>query len=180
MLDCSIARPVNEVSSLTTVHFPGPPRPVRANLKSAGAAPTSMFAMATTDAADCDRPSAPDVTRTPVTSRATNSRSGKGFGLFPCMRNLLERSSVAQSLDGIGRLAGSLRFPVGGKLCRPAPRRNSKGTKPDFFIWDLSPPGLRRRRSPLHQAQSMMCSSMIIASATLTLRCLIDAYLDFR
>ena len=29
------------------------------------------------------------------------------------MRKLLEESSVAQSLDGIGRLAGSLRFPVG-------------------------------------------------------------------
>jgi hypothetical protein len=28
------------------------------------------------------------------------------------MRNHLDRSSVAQSLDGIGRLAGSLRFPV--------------------------------------------------------------------
>jgi hypothetical protein len=28
------------------------------------------------------------------------------------MRNLLDRSSVAQRLDGYGRLTGSLRFPV--------------------------------------------------------------------
>jgi hypothetical protein len=41
-----------------------------------------------------------------------NNISVKCFGLFPCMRNHLDRSSVAQSLDGIGRLAGSLRFPV--------------------------------------------------------------------
>jgi hypothetical protein len=40
-----------------------------------------------------------------------NNISVKCFGLFPCMRNHLDRSSVAQSLDGIGRLAGSLRFP---------------------------------------------------------------------
>ena len=43
--------------------FPGPPPPVSANLKSDGAAPTSILAMATTVAADCDMPSNPEVTR---------------------------------------------------------------------------------------------------------------------
>ena len=81
--------------------------------KSAGAAPTSMFAMATTVAADCDRLLEPEVTKTPVTHRDTNKMSENRFGLFPCMRNHLETSSVAQSLDGIGHLAGSLRFPRG-------------------------------------------------------------------
>jgi hypothetical protein len=37
---------------------------------------------------------------------------GKIESLLPSMRNLLDRSSVAQRLDGNGRLTGSLRFPV--------------------------------------------------------------------
>ena len=38
--------------------------------------------------------------------------AGKIDSLFPSTRNLLENSSVAQRLDGYGRLTGSLRFPV--------------------------------------------------------------------
>jgi hypothetical protein len=53
------------------------------------------------------------------------------------MRNHLEKSSVAQSLDGIGRLAGSLRFPVGAKLSRPASRRKFYGIRRTFFISSL-------------------------------------------
>src|SRR5262245_22276770 len=85
-----------------------------------------MLPMAITVAADCERLSVAEVTRTPVTKRAANNMSGKSFGLFPCMRNHLEKSSVAQSLDGIGRLAGSLRFPRRheGKITRPALRSN--------------------------------------------------------
>jgi len=71
-----------------------------------------MFAMATTVAADCDSPSDPEVKMTPVTRRTANNTKVKRFGLIPCMRKHPEKSSVAQSLDGIGRLAGSLRFPV--------------------------------------------------------------------
>ena len=42
----------------------------------------------------------------------TSLFDGKIESLLPSMRNLLDRSSVAQRLDGYGRLTGSLRFPV--------------------------------------------------------------------
>jgi hypothetical protein len=42
----------------------------------------------------------------------TDLIDGKIESLFPSTRNLLESSSVAQRLDGYGRLTGSLRFPV--------------------------------------------------------------------
>jgi hypothetical protein len=37
---------------------------------------------------------------------------GKIESLLPSMRKLLEGSSVAQRLDGYGRLTGSLRIPA--------------------------------------------------------------------
>src|SRR5262245_66196658 len=81
-----------------------------------------MFAMATTVAADCPITSWTDVTTTAVTNTA-NNKNGIRFGLFPCMRNHLERPSVAQSLDGIGRLAGSLHVPVASRVSRLGLRR---------------------------------------------------------
>jgi hypothetical protein len=42
----------------------------------------------------------------------TSLSDGKIESLLPSMRNLLETPSVAQRLDGYGRLTGSLRFPV--------------------------------------------------------------------
>ena len=70
-----------EVESLTTAHLLGAPWPVRANLKPVGAAPTSIFAMAMTVAADCDRPSEPEAATTtaPITA-AANSNSMIGDG----------------------------------------------------------------------------------------------------
>src|SRR5262245_36345205 len=96
-----------------------------------------MFAMATTVAADCDKPSDPGVTKTPAANTTANKISGMRLGLFPCMRNHLDTSSVAQSLDGIGRLAGSLRFPVGSKLGGHARRRKFKWIELAIFILSL-------------------------------------------
>jgi hypothetical protein len=47
-----------------------------------------------------------------IAAATTILLAGKIDSLFPSTRNLLENSSVAQRLDGYGRLTGSLRFPV--------------------------------------------------------------------
>ena len=46
-----------------------------------------------------------------MTTRTVNNMIVKCFGLYPYMSNHLDKSRVAQRLDGIGRLAGSLRSP---------------------------------------------------------------------
>jgi hypothetical protein len=47
-----------------------------------------------------------------IAAVVTDLIDGKIESLLPSTRNLLENSSVAQRLDGYGRLTGSLRFPV--------------------------------------------------------------------
>src|ERR1700693_5420851 len=62
----------------------------------------------------------------PRMPRATNSSlMSDRCGDVPSTRNLLETPSVAQSLDGILRLKGSLRFP-GSTLDRAAGGRYSE------------------------------------------------------
>jgi hypothetical protein len=60
------------------------------------------------------KPTEPTQAKAPATMAAKRMRlmGWKLRGLLPSTRNLLDRSSVAQRLDGYGRLTGSLRFPV--------------------------------------------------------------------
>jgi hypothetical protein len=47
-----------------------------------------------------------------IAAHMTSLFDGEIESLLAFMRNLLESSSVAQRLDGYGRLTGSLRFPA--------------------------------------------------------------------
>src|SRR5580704_10826250 len=97
----------------------------------------------------------------PRMPRATNSSlMSDRCGRVPSTRNLLETSSVAQSLDGILRLKGSLRFPAvkfrlamrsrasGARLALPARGERVGGEGAYPLGWDSKDDLKRRCQKP--------------------------------
>src|SRR6476469_5766624 len=103
-----MARLLAAVASSTTTHWPMAPWPVRANWKSAGAAPTVIWSIAIMIAPGCER--AGGVAQASTQAATMPSMRTRMVGRLPSMRNRLDRSSVAQFLDD-DRLTGRLQVP---------------------------------------------------------------------
>src|SRR5882672_4869210 len=97
-----MAWPWSALASATTTHCPGVPCPVRAKSNSSGAAPGVIFVISITVDPLCAKPDAP-AHATTLAAMAAASHDVVAERLefcCPSMRNLLDASSVAQSLDG--------------------------------------------------------------------------------
>ena len=125
-----MARPSVAVASSATAQRPGPPWPVRANSKPAGAAPTVILSMAIMMAPVWEKPAEPAHARAHASVVAARICliEGKSSGLLPSTRNLLDER-VLRSAWTVCRLMGSLRFPIGSKLVRLHPRRNPSAAR---------------------------------------------------
>ena len=107
-----MARPSVAVVSATTAQRAGPPWPVRANSKPAGAAPTVILSMAIMMAPVWEKPAEPAHARAQASATAVRICliERKSRGLLPSTRNLLGER-VLRSAWTVCRLMGSSAFP---------------------------------------------------------------------
>src|SRR6476660_3292060 len=132
-----MARPPDAVASAATVHCAGPPWPVRANSKSAGAAPTVIFSMAIMMTPVWVRPAVPKhaVALTRAAAAKVRLVGMKVKSLLLSIRNLLSSHSAdAQQPQAIagsnGGLLISRKFRLLHRIRQHATKRLFAGDRP--------------------------------------------------
>src|SRR5262245_1453773 len=107
-----MARPDAALASATTVHCPTAPLPVRAKSKSAGAAPGVIRSRSIVTAPVWASAAAAQASAPTANAAVKRDEIEWKFGdRFRFMRNLLDASSAAQSLDGIAVSRGACVSP---------------------------------------------------------------------